>query len=300
MFYLLLAIVCSGSIALIFKYSESKECNRALVTTFNYLTATVISAIALAKSGLNVPASFDGIMAKTMANFAGTLTPEGSFGASILLGIITGFLFFIGFVVYQKSINECGPSISGMFGKMGILVPMIFSIFLWNEMPSAIKWVGIVLSFASILIINVNPTNLKESDFKPILIILFVFYGCADFMNKVFQKYALVEYKNFFLLIVFISATIFSLGMLFKNRKEGFNLTSCLVGIGVGIPNMFSSFFLIDALKTLEAAVVYPIFSAGGIVFIMFMSYIIFKERLSKKEKLAAALTIVSMAIVNI
>lgn len=144
MFYLLLAIVCSGSIALIFKYSESKECNRALVTTFNYLTATVISAIALAKSGLNVPASFDGIMSKTMANFAGTLTPEGSFGASILLGIITGFLFFIGFVVYQKSINECGPSISGMFGKMGILVPMIFSIFLWNEMPSAIKWVGII------------------------------------------------------------------------------------------------------------------------------------------------------------
>ena len=69
MFYLLLAIVCSGSIALIFKYSESKECNRALVTTFNYLTATVISAIALAKSGLNVPASFDGIMAKTMATF---------------------------------------------------------------------------------------------------------------------------------------------------------------------------------------------------------------------------------------
>lgn len=56
MFYLLLAIVCSGSIALIFKYSESKECNRALVTTFNYLTATLISAIALAKSGLNVPA----------------------------------------------------------------------------------------------------------------------------------------------------------------------------------------------------------------------------------------------------
>ncbi|WP_300277798.1 SMR family transporter [Peptacetobacter sp.] len=300
MVYLLLAIICSGSIALIFKYSESKECNRSLVTTFNYLTATIISAIVLMKSGLNVPTSFDGIVAKTMNNFAGVLTPEGSFGASIVLGVITGFLFFIGFIVYQKTINECGPSIAGMFAKMGILIPMICSIFLWNEMPSTIKWIGIILSFISILIININPSNIKESDFKPILLILFIFYGFADFMNKVFQKYALVEYKNFFLLIVFISAMLFSLIMLFKNRKEGVNVTSCIVGVCAGIPNMFSSFFLIDSLKTLEAAVVYPIFSAGGIVFIMFMSYLIFKERLQKKEKLAALLTIISMIIINI
>ncbi|TQQ84066.1 DMT family transporter [Peptacetobacter hominis] len=300
MFYLLLAIICSGSIALVFKVSEMKNCNRYLVTTINYLTAFIISSVVFFSSELTLPSSLDGLWSATAGNFGGNLTPLGSIGASIVLGIITGLLFFVSFIIYQKSISECGASLSGMFSKMGILIPMIFSIFIWNEIPSAIKWLGIILSFASIVIVNVNPANIKESAFRPILLILCVLYGTADFMNKVFQKYALVEYKNLFLLIVFLSATIFSLSLLVKNRDKGINLFGCFIGLCAGIPNMFASFFLIDSLKSLEAAVVYPMYSAGGVVFIMAMSYILFKERLTKKELFAAGLTIVSMVIINL
>ena len=299
MIYLILAIICSGSIALVFKYSESRDCNRYLVTFINYVTASLISGFVFIKSGLKLPESFNGIIDATISNFNGNITPLGSVGASVFLGIITGVLFLVSFLFYQKSINECGASISGMFSKMGIIIPVIFSIFIWNEMPSVIKWIGIAMSFSSILIININPANIRESDFKPLLILIFVLNGVAEFMNKIFQKYAIVDYKNLFLLIVFFTAAVLSLILLYKYRELGFNRLGFIAGLCAGIPNMFSSFFIIDALKTIEAAVVYPIFSAGSIVFILIMSYLLFKEVLSKKERFAALLTVVSMFIIN-
>ena len=36
MFYLLLAIICSASIALIFKYTETRKTNRYVITSANY------------------------------------------------------------------------------------------------------------------------------------------------------------------------------------------------------------------------------------------------------------------------
>ena len=153
---------------------------------------------------------------------------------------------------------------------------------------------------SSIFIVNVNTGDNDKSHFKWSLLLMLIIIGLSDLSNKLIQKYAIVEYKNHFLLFIFLTALIISLGLCLKNSRDKFNLKSALCGFLVGIPNMLTTFFIIEALVRLQATIVYPAFSAGTIVLIMLFSIIIFKEKLKKKELVAIFITLIGVIFVNI
>lgn len=306
MLYLLLAILCSSSIALIFKYSETSNTNRYAITTMNYVTACIISLITLKTVNLNFKFTVSEMINGLQSNMSGTMTQAGSMLWAIILGIIGGFFFLFSFLYYQKSIKESGASLSGMFGKLGILVPMIFSVVLWKEIPTSIQIIGIVLAIVSILIVNLDFAEIRKSKINRTLILLFIYGGMAEFSNKIFLKYALIEYKSLFLLMIFFTAFIMSLTYLRKNSIENkgkdigkIKKRDLLLGLAVGIPNLYSSFFLIEALNDIAAAVVFPVYSASSILVITLMSRILFKEQLRKKDFIAIGLTVVSVILIN-
>ena len=277
MLYLILAILCSSSIALIFKFSETSNMNRFVVTTSNYLIAFTTSLILTFIEG----------------------TPWSFF--SFWLGTLAGVFFFLSFYLYQRSVRESGASLSGAFGKMGILIPMILSVIIWNEMPALIQWIGIGLALLSIILVNL-PSKREKKAFHIDLIFLFIFGGMAEFFNKIFQKYAAQSSdKNVFLFFVFFSAFIISLSfsLLKKNRKK-FKTKDFFTGLAVGVPNLFSSFFLIMSLDHIKTAVVFPIYSAGSITLITLASTIFFGEKLKLKEKLSIVVTIIALILVNL
>jgi drug/metabolite transporter (DMT)-like permease len=262
--------------------------NRFLVTTSNYLIAFTTSLIL---------AFIDG-------------TPWSFF--SFWLGTLAGVFFFLSFYLYQRSVRESGASLSGAFGKMGILIPMILSVIIWNEMPNLIQWIGISLALLSIILVNL-PAKREKKTFHIDLIFLFVFGGMAEFFNKIFQKYAAQSSdKNVFLFFVFFSAFIISLSfsLLKKNKQRGRFSLSCyltrrtvpavVTGLVVGIPNLFSSFFLIMSLDHIKTAVVFPIYSAGSITLITLASTIFFGEKLKLKERLSIVVTIIALILVNL
>lgn len=276
MLYLVLAILCSSSIALIFKFSETSNMNRFVVTTSNYLIAFITSLVLTLVEG----------------------TPWTLF--PVWLGSLAGVFFFLSFYLYQRSVRESGASLSGAFGKMGILIPMILSVIIWNEMPGLIQWIGIALALLSILLVNL-PSKRERKTFHIDLIFLFIFGGMAEFFNKIFQKYAADSSdKNLFLFFVFFSAFVISLIFSFikKNRKQ-FAPKDFFTGLAVGVPNLFSSFFLIMSLDHLKTAVVFPIYSAGSITLITLASTFFFKEKLKTKEILSIIVTIIALILVN-
>lgn len=279
MLYLILAILCSSSIALIFKFSETSNMNRLHVTTSNYLIAFSTSLV-LALAG-------NAIWSEQLFSF--------------WLGILAGVFFFLSFYLYQKSVRESGASLSGSFGKMGILIPMILSVIIWKEFPAPLQWLGIALALLSIVVVNL-PSKKEKTTFHVDLIFLFIFGGMAEFFNKIFQKYATdAADKNVFLFFVFFSAFVISLSfsLLKKNRKR-FQYRDFFTGLAVGVPNLFSSFFLIMSLEHIKTAVVFPIYSAGSIMLITLASTIFFKERLKLKEKLSIVVTIIALILVNV
>ncbi|SEL35913.1 EamA-like transporter family protein [Carnobacterium iners] len=302
MFYLTLAIICSASIALIFKYTEGTNANRYVITNANYFIAFAISLFLIFSKGLlfgiTRESSFATEFSLLSSNNDYILSPYSSIIWGLIIGGIFGSFFFLSFVYYQKSIKENGVGISGTIAKLGILIPMIFSIVIWKEFPSTIQWIGIILSLVSILIVNLSQKSLEKFDVKPTIIFLFIFGGMAEFSSKFYQKYALNDYKDVFLFALFFVAFLISIFYTFRKKGEIMK-KDILIGFAVGIPNLFSSYFLILALATLKTSVVFPIYSAGSIVLINIGGFLLFKEKITRKNQVAIILTIIALILIN-
>jgi len=302
MIYLLLGILCSSSIALIFKHTETQNLNRYGITSVNYIAASLVSLFMMLKVksvhySLNLPEAFSqfgDIISKT----SDQLGYSGSTLWAIALGILTGACFYYSFIYYQKSVRECGATLSGMFGKLGILIPMIVSVVLWRELPTGFQTLGIILSMLSIIMVNYDSSN---SNFKwqSTLVLLFLFGGLAEFSNKLFQKYAITDYKSLFLFVIFAIAFLVSLSSTIRHGKR-INFKDIFWGFLVGIPNLFSSFFLIMALDHLPTTVVFPVYSAGSIIVILLGSTLLYKEAIRKKDWIAICTTIVALILINV
>ena len=303
MFYLFLATLCSATIALIFKHTESSDSNRYLITSSNYFIAFAISLLIMLYknllSGVVKVDSFINEFKFLLSQDVYILSPYSSIIWGIIVGCIAGFFFFSSFIYYQKSVKENGVGISGTFAKLGILIPMIFSIIIWKEFPETLQWIGIGLSLISIVIVNLSSESLDKIDFKPTLILLFILGGMAEFSNKIYQNYALNDYKAVFLFCIFFVA--FSISIIFTLKDNAkFSVKDILTGFAVGVPNLFSSYFLILSLDTVKASVAYPVFTAGSILLINIGGFFIFKERISKKNKIAIALIVTALIFINI
>ncbi len=302
MLYLFLAIICSSTIAFIFKFAENRNMNQYIITSSNYFIASTISLFMIINNnllkGLVKEQSFFSEWKILLSQDQYLLSPYNSVIWGIGVGGIAGLFFFYSFLYYQKSVKENGVGLSGTFSKLGILIPMVLSIVIWRELPTSIQWIGIILSIISIVMVNLSFESIKKFDFNKTILLLFVFGGIAEFSNKIYQKYAISDYKDVFLFAVFLVAFLISF-FYTKKYQTKWKLRDVLIGFAVGVPNLFSSYFLILSLDTLSASVAFPIYSAGSIVLINIGGFFIFKEKISTKNKLAIGLIVIALVLIN-
>ncbi|MDY0016986.1 MAG: EamA family transporter [Candidatus Delongbacteria bacterium] len=283
MIYLFLAIISSASIAVILKFSENRNLNRYAVTSANYVAAFTISLL---------------------MNFGvGKIQGESNLNGVMGLGAFAGLLYFLGFIFIQKSIKENGVGITGAVSKIGIILPVVLSMILWKEIPTSFQTAGIVLSIMAIVIINIDPREIKSfKNFNATIILLFFIAGSAEFTTKLFEKYFASGYKPLYLFVIFFTAFWISVYFTYSSWKKGKKITKTdiVTGLIVGVPNMFASFFLIESFRYYKASVAFPIYSSGTILLINVAGLLIFKEKLSRKNTFAIFMIVAAIVLMNI
>jgi len=290
MFTLFLAILSSAAIALLFKISEGGNYNRYRVTSANYFAAFVTSFFFYFAETSDVRL-LDRLMA---INWLSVL----------IIGLPAGICFFLSFIFYQMSVKDNGASLSAMFGKLGILLPMLISVVLWHEFPTMVQTIGIVLAISAMILVNYQPKttmrHLTKDGVKASLLFLFLTGGIAEFSNKLFQKFGQPEDKNIFLFIVFFVAFLCSLSfaILSKKNSERHLKYDVLMGFSVGIPNLLSSYFLINALATVPATIAFPVYSSGSIVVVTLGSVLFFKEKLAPRTLIGIGITVLALVLI--
>ncbi len=270
---LIIAMFCSASLAFFFKETEKRNLNRYWVTSANYMIATGVGIwmVVQAPPELWPPISFF-----AMAGF-------------------TGFLFFESFLLYQKNVREFGASLTGFYGKLGILLPVVLSLAVFQEWPTRFQGMGIGLAILSIGI--ANRTEKGKFEWVAPLLLLLVFNGMAEFMNKGFEAAYAFSLRPLWLASVFGTALLFSLGKSLSQERPERSIWAW--GVGIGLTNLFSSFFLIQALVVLPAAVVFPSFGVGSMLLIYLGSAGFYKERLTRRQWQASALSLIAIYLMN-
>jgi drug/metabolite transporter (DMT)-like permease len=281
MSYLLLAVLCSASIALAFRLSEKRKQERLTLTIGNYMVATLVAGVMLI---------YRNSQTSIFSTYRTELLPV------LILGVLTGALFFATFMVYQRSVGSRGAPLAGAFAKMGTLVPMSLSLILWKETLSVFQYIGLGVALMAMLLMSVSLTKLDWRKIHLLLWGLLLMGGLADFSNKIFQGLFPLMLKEWFLWWIFFSALIFS-SMTQLLLKKPWRWADWRWGLLIGVPNIFSSFFLIMALTTLPASITFPLFSTGTLLVIQSVSRWVYKERLSVQDQWGFVLAIVALLL---
>lgn len=278
MIYLMLAIMSSALVSLTMRLSEKHIKNNIAMLSVNYFMCL--------------------ILAGSYMKFQNLYVSVQGMNQAILLGIINGILYLSSFILLQKNINKNGVILSSLFMKLGILIPMILSIFIFKEIPSLIQLLGFVIAIISIVFMNFQKEQ-TNMDFKIGLLFLLAINGITDAMSKIFDEVGNSALSEQFLFYTFLFALILCLILTFI-KKQKIQKNELFFGLMIGIPNYYSARFLLGALQSVPAVIVYPTFSVGTIIVVTIVGMIFFKETLYKYQKVAMVGILFPLILLNI
>ncbi|HAE16628.1 MAG TPA: hypothetical protein DCG51_08775 [Erysipelotrichaceae bacterium] len=278
--FLLLAMVCSASMAIALRFFKTSQNNRYGMILGNYLTCTLIGFLMIADK----PLLFQ-------------IHP-----ATYVCGLIGGFLFVLSLVCMQSSISSNGTILSSAFSKLGLLVPLLLSVLFFHEIPSFLQAIGLLFVIASILIMN--GTEKQNTSFSLLfLLVVLITNGMSDSMAKIYSSIGYQNEETLYMFILFLFAAFLTyILMVLETHRTGkkADLRDLAAGICIGIPNYFSSVLLLRSLRTIPAVIAYPVFSAGTIVIVSAVSMLLFKEHLSSRQTIGLVLILISLVLLNI
>lgn len=278
MLSLLLAIASSALIAIIMRLSTNKAPAGKTMLAANYLVCFLLAACY---------AGFD------------RLFPAGDGLLPALgMGVFNGILYLGGFVMMQRSVKKNGVVLSSVFMKLGLLVPMALSIFLFREMPTVLQIAGFILAVLAIILINFKKDGSSATAVGGLLLLLLM-NGGGDAMSKVFEEMGSPALSNQFLFYTFLAAFALCVLLVIFTREKP-DITSILFGLLIGIPNFFSAKFLLMALQEVPAVIAYPTFSVAGLLVVTLAGVLFFKERLEKRQWVALAIIAAALVLLNV
>jgi multidrug transporter EmrE-like cation transporter len=182
--------------------------------------------------------------------------------------------------------------------KLGLLVPMALSVLVFREMPTLPQIIGFVLALGAIVMINLGNSE-AGGRFRWQLPVMLLLCGGSDAMSKVFEVLGTEALSDQFLFYTFAMALALCAGLvIFKKERPG--IRELLFGTAIGVPNFFSSKFLLLALGELPAVVVFPSFSVATMLIVTMVGVLFFKERLRQFQWVALAGIIVALVLLNI
>ena len=278
MLYLFLAILSSALISVIMRLSTHRVKGNIAMLLISYVTC------------LTVAGCFTGW---------GNLFPRGAGLAPALgMGAVHGALYLTSFMLLQYSVKKNGVVLSATFMKLGLLVPMAVSVFLFGEHPGLWQWVGFAIALGAILLINLGD-GAGESGFRPGLLLLLLLGGFGDVMAKIFEELGDPALAPQFLFYTFGTALLLcALIMAAKGQRPG--LPEVFFGVIIGIPNYFCSKFLLKALERVEGVIVYPTFSVGTLLVVTLVGGLLFREKLTRRQWAAMVAILAALVLLNL
>ena len=214
------------------------------------------------------------------------------------LGILNGMIYLGGFTLMQWSTRHNGVVLSSIFMKLGVLVSTLISVIWFREIPTTVQIIGFILAVAAIIIINYRKgASLSRGSW--VLLVMLCMSGMGDGMSKVYEVYGNPDIQNLFLFFTFGAALLFCL-LLMRHKGEHLGKQELLYGCLLGIPNFFSSAFLLNALRYIPAVITFPTYSVATILVVALAGLLIFREKLEKKQVIGAAIICVALVLLDL
>lgn len=196
----------------------------------------------------------------------------------------------------------CGSlAITNLIISYSLIVPTIYGIVFLGDSIGVVGYVGIILLFISILLLNLNGEKVKFS-FKWVIAIIIAFFGNG--MCSTIQKMQQLKfdgaYKNEFMIIAYAIAVIILLVAALLRGGFGDIKPGLAFGALSGVANGAVNYLVMILTGTIANAILFPTISAGGIVISFFVAVLLYKEKLTKLQHLGYIAGIAAVVLLNL
>lgn len=287
MIYLLLSIAASSLIFVIFKLFAKFNINTLHAIIVNYVVACTC-----------------GIVLYTGPTALETVPSQSWFYLSAALGV----LFIVVFNLMAITTQRSGLSVISVATKMSVVIPILFGVFYYQESLGVYKTLGILTALVAVYLASVKSKDgiaiKKENLIFPILV--FLGSGAIDTSIK-FIEGAYVNESD----VPIFSATIFAaaacvgiliIGYQLIRGEFKFELKNIIAGICLGIPNYFSIYMLVMALRDdrFDSSTLFTVNNVAIVMVSTFIGILLFKEKLLLKNWIGIVLAVISIVLVTL
>ncbi|HTP60328.1 MAG TPA: EamA family transporter [Spirochaetia bacterium] len=311
MLALVLATVSNAAFAIFIRLSQRRGANLTVVGAVNYVTAALFHLVLTAAGH-----------------------PQFPHWETIAIGGAGGITFSWAYFLLFDSMRRRGVSVTASILGLSVMIPVGFSFLAWGETTTLVQTAGIAIAIVSLPLLSIGPraassNQHKDSSGRSILVLagLFIVNGASLVTARAFHQTGIQNEDAVFLFIVFTSATITTLLVwaaqeLRRQRQAAQEpraaggqhrgaaavadlpavplLASAVPGIAVGLCNALSNRFIVLSLHTLPGIIVYPFYSAAGLLLTVAFSRIVWKEKISRLEMAGIVLACSSIVLINL
>lgn len=224
---------------------------------------------------------------------------------SIPYGIASGVFTAAVYILQLLCFKYGKLSITSLVIYFSLLIPSVYGVLVYNETLDTVSIIGICLLIICLFFINDYSKSDKKvpKKYYPILILCFICNGAYLTIQKVHSTELGKSNLTFFLLIDFLVVAIINAVAFFmlkpKNEKSIYKNASLIGGV-TGVFCAGQNVLLNLLAAVMPATILYPSFSACGIIGTLLLSIFLYKEKLKLHQYIGYAFGVVSIILLNI
>lgn len=286
MIYLIGSIVLSSYLTLAFKACQRLGISVFQAIVFNYITCVITGSF---------------------VNGAFPVTARATGYSWFWWACIMGVMFISLFNLIGVTAQRNGVAVASVANKLSLIIPVVLSVYLYNETVMGWKIVGIGLALVAVVLTCYqakDKTSAGSGNSYLFPLLLFIGSGLLDaLINHVQQKHVTEETSNAFLITGFSSAAAIgtiTLATLYIRRQQQFEWKNLVAGVLIGIPNYFSIWCLVKFLKSspLQSSQSIPVNNMGIVLFSSVAAWLLFREKLSVINWAGIILSLAAIALI--
>jgi drug/metabolite transporter (DMT)-like permease len=279
---LVMATLFSAAFGLVLRGAMGRRCNPYAVGVVNYIAATAIHLARHAVRG-------DGWRLEPL---------------TLGLGAAVGVLYALNFTFFVPLLNRRGVSIPSAMSRLAVIMPMLAAVVVWGERLTSPQAAGAALSLVAMPLLTLSSgaravgASRIDRGTAGLLMALLLGNGLSMVLTKAYERSGLNQ-QALFLAALFGTAILVS-GLAWWRHRADTGARDILPGIALGATNAFANWGLVQALSAMPAALVFPIYSAAGLVVTAVLARLLFAEHISRRETAGIVIAVAAVALANL
>ena len=217
-----------------------------------------------------------------------------------------GFAIFyaIGTIFFYLAIRYGSLVLSALVLSYSMIIPTFYGLIFLKEPSDTGFYIGLLLLMISLVFINFKKGNMQIT--FPWIICIFsavIGNGMCSVIQKMQQVRFNGAYKNEFMIIaLFVVFTVLLITTLIYERSM---IKACFIKglpwvLSAGFCNGMINLCTILLIESMATSLMFPLRSAGGLIFTTGVSYFIFREKLSRSQLIGLVFGTIAVVFLNI